>query len=70
MQSKGDYLDEKVGSILTDLGYTKTRHHDKYVFEVVSVLKPFWNEEMYRRCMAAIFDFGLKGDYDGEALFL
>lgn len=39
MQSKGDYLDEKVGSILTDLGYTKTRHHDKYVFEVVSVLK-------------------------------
>ena len=26
-----DYIDEKVGSILTDLGYTKTRHHDKYV---------------------------------------
>lgn len=39
MQSKGDYLDEKVGSILTDLGYTKTRHHDKYVFEVISALK-------------------------------
>ena len=33
MQSKGDYLDEKVGSILTDLGYTKTRHHDKYVIQ-------------------------------------
>ena len=31
MQSKNDYVDEKVGSILTDLGYTKTRHHDIYV---------------------------------------
>lgn len=31
MQGRGDLLDEKVGSILTDLGYTKTRHHDKYV---------------------------------------
>ena len=31
MQGRGDFLDEKVGSILMDLGYTKTRHHDKYV---------------------------------------
>lgn len=31
MQSANDYIDEKVGSILTDLGYTKTRHHDEYV---------------------------------------
>lgn len=31
MQGKGDFLDERVGSILTDLGYTKTRHHDNYV---------------------------------------
>ena len=34
MQNKGDYLDEKVGSILTDLGYTKTRHQDKYVIQL------------------------------------
>ena len=31
MQGRGDFLGEKVGSILMDLGYTKTRHHDKYV---------------------------------------
>lgn len=36
MQSTNDYIDEKVGSILTDLGYTKTRHHDEYVLHVVT----------------------------------
>ena len=38
MQQRGDYIDEKVGSILTDLGYTKTRHHDKYVITLFSFL--------------------------------
>ena len=38
MQSKNDYVDEKVGSILTDLGYTKTRHHDIYVTYVVNMI--------------------------------
>lgn len=36
MQSSNDYIDEKVGSILTDLGYTKTRHHDEYVLPILS----------------------------------
>ena len=50
-----------------DLGYTKTRHHDKYVkgsrkrVILQKNIQPFWNEEMHRRCMACIFDFGLKG---------
>ena len=38
MQSKNDYVDEKVKSILTDLGYTKTRHHDIYVTYVVNMI--------------------------------
>ena len=38
MQSKNDYVDEKVKSILTDLGYTKTRHHDIYVAYVVNMI--------------------------------
>ncbi|KNB45853.1 hypothetical protein JH06_0529 [Blastocystis sp. subtype 4] len=50
-------------NILMDLGYTKTRHHDKYVkgSQKRKNIQPFWNEEMHRRCMACIFDFGLKG---------
>ena len=33
MQGRDDCIDEKVGSVLMDLGYTNTRSHDNYVME-------------------------------------